>query len=165
MTDQMIENDMSGHQLLRHNMTANSLCLCHHDLLLQCGRLRHDLVLDLDPGLPACLPGPPHPLHPAGHRPGQLRSASAHWYCGQEGNYCLNVFPSRIYLCQCFLGLLGPLEQSLSVRPSVELNENTNNTCIPTTALYSIILYSTIWYSTVLYGTVLCCMVQYSTAY
>ena len=64
-----------------------------------------------------------------------------------------------------FLGPLGPLEQSLSVRPSVELNENTNNTCIPTTALYSIILYSTIWYSTVLYGTVLCCMVQYSTAY
>ena len=52
-----------------------------------------------------------------------------------------------------------------SVRRSVELNENTNNTCIPTTVLYSIILYSTIWYSTVLYGTVLCCMVQYSTAY
>ena len=94
---------MSGHQLLRHDMTAISLCLCHHDILLQCGCLCHDLVLDLDPGLPACLPGPPHPLHPAGHRPGQLRSARAHWYCGQEGKYCLNVFPSRIYLCQCFL--------------------------------------------------------------
>ena len=90
---QLLDGDAGGrHQPLRH-----------HDLLLQRGRLRHDLVLDLDPGLPARLPGPPHPLHPAGHRPGQLRSARAHWYCGQEGKHCLNVFPSRIYLCQCFL--------------------------------------------------------------
>ena len=55
--------------------------------------------------------------------------------------------------------------RTVSVSPSVWVNENTNITCIPTTVLYSIILYSTIWYSTVLYGTVLCCMVQYSTAY
>ena len=43
-----------------------------------------------------------------------------------------------------FLGPLGPLEQSLSVGPSVRVNENTNNTCIPTTVLYSTVQYCTV---------------------
>ena len=99
-----------------------------------------------------------------------------HKLWGEGGNISRNHKQTRIlHAClpvrkqsQFFHYLLfrsARTSRTVSVRPSVELNENTNNTCIPTTALYSIILYSTIWYSTVLYGTVLCCMVQYSTAY
>ena len=61
------------------------------------------------------------------------------------------------------------ISRTVSVRPqvgpSVELNEDTNNTCIPTTVLYSIALCSAIWYSAVQCGEVPCCVVRYGTAY
>ena len=50
------------------------------------------------------------------------------------------------------------------VGPSVELNEDTNNTCIPATVLYSIALYSAAWYGTAQCGAVPCCVVRYGTA-
>ena len=44
--------------------------------------------------------------------------------------------------------------RTASVRPSTDSNENTNNTCLPTTAVQ---------YYTIPYGTVRYCIVQYGT--